>query len=191
MDIHRRDFYFLRHGQTDWNRLGLMQGQTDMPLNGLGLTQARKAAALLADAGIATICTSPLKRALLTAEIIAARLHVPIRVIAGLKECAFGIGEGSPRGEWLESWRRGGRLDGAESHAAFIERTLGGLNEALRQPGPVLIVAHGGTYWAVQRATGLDRLDTVPNGLPIHHIPPAKPLLGWQQSGLGEATAAA
>ena len=48
MPIPQRSFYFLRHGQTDWNAEGRFQGHTDIALNELGLSQARHAAQALA-----------------------------------------------------------------------------------------------------------------------------------------------
>lgn len=53
-------FYYMRHGQTDWNARGIAQGQSDVPLNAQGRTEAREAAALLRAENVATICTSPL-----------------------------------------------------------------------------------------------------------------------------------
>ncbi|MBL8709815.1 MAG: histidine phosphatase family protein [Rhodospirillaceae bacterium] len=184
MQLLRQTFYFLRHGETEWNRRGLIQGRVNMPLNGTGLAQARAARELLAGAGIATICTSPLDRARLTAEIIAAGLHVPVREIANLGECRFGTCEGQPKGPWYDAWRRGETPPGAEKFALFLERALEGLNEALAAPGPVLIVAHGGIYWAIERFAGIARRDRVPNGVPLFHAPPPKPLLPWRRQQL-------
>ncbi|MSQ85383.1 MAG: histidine phosphatase family protein [Alphaproteobacteria bacterium] len=56
-------FYFIRHGETDWNKLKLMQGQTDTPLNATGIFQAEAAAEIVSTRKIVTICTSPLRRA--------------------------------------------------------------------------------------------------------------------------------
>ena len=53
-------FYFLRHGQTDWNLQGRLQGHTDIPLNATGLDQAHAAADMLADQGIDIIVSIPL-----------------------------------------------------------------------------------------------------------------------------------
>ena len=56
-------FWFLRHGETDWNAQGLSQGSTDIPLNAVVLAQAERAARTLEGiGGIATIVASPLSR---------------------------------------------------------------------------------------------------------------------------------
>jgi len=89
-----RSFYFLRHGQTDWNVEGRFQGHTDMPLNELGLAQARDAAKALAPCRIDMVVASPLIRARKTAEIVAEHLDKPLLVDAGLKERHFGRFEG-------------------------------------------------------------------------------------------------
>lgn len=190
MQLLRQTFFFLRHGETDWNRIGLVQGQVNMPLNGNGLAQARAARDILRDQNIGTICTSPLDRAALTADIIAAGLHVPVKEIEALRECSFGEREGQPKGPWYDYWRTGETPRGAERFSHFMERALDGINEALRNPGPVLIVAHGGIYWAIERFAGLARRERIPNGVPLFHCPPPKPLLPWQMAKLGGIAAA-
>lgn len=194
MQLLRQTFFFLRHGETDWNRIGLVQGQVNMPLNGTGLAQARAARDILRDQGIGTICTSPLDRAALTADIVAAGLHVPVREIAALKECNFGEREGHPKGSWYDAWRNGETPRGAERFSHFMERALDGLNEALmsprNNPGPVLIVAHGGIYWAIERFAGLSRRERIPNGVPLFHAPPPKPLLPWHRARIDGFAAA-
>jgi Histidine phosphatase superfamily (branch 1) len=62
--LPHQPFYFLRHGQTDWNLQGRLQGHTDMPLNATGLAHARAAADMLDDKSIDIIIISPLLRAL-------------------------------------------------------------------------------------------------------------------------------
>ena len=71
-----------------------------------------------------------------------------------------------------------------------MERALEGINEALRCPGPVLIVAHGGIYWAIERFAGIARRDRIPNGVPLFHAPPPKPLLPWHRQRIGGIVAA-
>jgi broad specificity phosphatase PhoE len=92
--IPKRDFYFLRHGQTDWNAEGRFQGHSDIPLNALGLSQAHEAARVLVQSPVDIIVASPLVRALRTAEIVAERLGKPIVLEDGLKERTFGRFEG-------------------------------------------------------------------------------------------------
>jgi broad specificity phosphatase PhoE len=92
--IPSRPFYFLRHGQTDWNLEGRYQGHCDISLNRLGIAQAHAAAACLAEVRaevrIDRIVVSPLIRAVATAAIVAERLGKPIEIERGLVERNFG-----------------------------------------------------------------------------------------------------
>ena len=65
------DLYLLRHGETDWNKAGLLQGHTDIPLNENGRKQMRETARKLGDLGVKmdVILSSPLHRARESAEI--------------------------------------------------------------------------------------------------------------------------
>ena len=79
-------FWFLRHGETDWNAQGLSQGRTDIPLNAIGLMQAARAAEAMRGRGIATIVASPLDRAYRTAEIVAqAKKHTGRQLLSSSK----------------------------------------------------------------------------------------------------------
>ena len=62
--------YLLRHGQTDWNKMGRMQGQTDIPLNQTGRDSAYSCVQDILKAGVTRIISSDLMRAKQTAEII-------------------------------------------------------------------------------------------------------------------------
>ena len=94
MPVPKREFLFLRHGQTDWNLQGRFQGHSDIPLNETGLSQAHSAAERLADRGIELVISSPLIRALKTAAIVAERIQRPLRVDSRLMERTFGSFEG-------------------------------------------------------------------------------------------------
>ena len=145
-------FYYLRHGETDWNRQRIMQGHTDTPLSAYGLQQAAEIAPAVARLDIATICCSPLQRARRTAEIVGAVRGKPLVEIPALKECAFGIYEGqASNGPWREPWLAGGSIPGGESYSDYLARALRGLNESLCHPAPVMVVAHGGTFWAIEK----------------------------------------
>jgi broad specificity phosphatase PhoE len=173
-----KSFYYLRHGETDWNREHRAQGHNDIPLNAAGVAQAHAAKAPLARCAIATVCTSPLARARVTAEIVNETLGRPLVVIDELKECGYGVCEGQARGDWFKDWRRGNTPEGAESYEGFIARALAGLNKALAHDGPVLIVAHAGVYWAIQRYARLERT-YLENCCPVRHDPPSEAVPGW------------
>ena len=76
----------IRHGQTDWNVDGRYQGQADPPLNELGLEQAHVLAEELKSVRLDRLVTSPLKRALQTARIIAKTLQIPLETDSRLME---------------------------------------------------------------------------------------------------------
>lgn len=94
MSIPARPFYFLRHGQTDWNVEGRIQGHTDIPLNATGIAQAHSAAIKLTGHPITRVITSPLLRALKTAAITAESVKLPLHIDKQLMERAFGSFEG-------------------------------------------------------------------------------------------------
>lgn len=102
-------FYYLRHGETDWNRDHRAMGQTDIPLNKRGEDQAKKAALILQNYEFSCIAVSPLQRALKTAFLIAEHIPRPIHVIDDFKEGKWGILEGKPKGDGaaLQTWRKG------------------------------------------------------------------------------------
>ena len=135
----------IRHGETDWNAQGLLQGSTDIPLNERGLEQARDAAGLLRGAGWDRILSSPLGRARHTAEIISEAAGLgPVGVVPELIERSFGVLEGS------SYWQADGSrlpLDHAsvESIDSVQERVAAAI-DAIEDEFPdssTLVVAHG------------------------------------------------
>lgn len=84
----------VRHGQTDWNAQGKLQGQTDIPLNELGKIQARQCGEFLMKEDWDVIITSPLIRARETADIIAHYMDVPVIEKIEFIEKNFGAAEG-------------------------------------------------------------------------------------------------
>jgi len=89
-----RSFLCLRHGATDWNRQGLFQGRTDIPLNDEGIAQAHAAAQRLQRTAIDRIVSSPLIRAVKTAGIVASASSKQVEIDNRLIECDFGSLEG-------------------------------------------------------------------------------------------------
>ena len=85
----------VRHGETYWNDERRVQGgDSDIELNDTGLEQARKLATFLADEPVIAILSSPLQRAIATAEVIASNHQLPVEVDQGLRELKVGELEG-------------------------------------------------------------------------------------------------
>jgi probable phosphoglycerate mutase len=175
-------FWFLRHGETDWNAEGRSQGRTDIALNSVGLAQARRAAkTLVGIGGIATIVASPLVRARVTAEIAAEALGLPVALDEGLQEVNFGEQEGLPMGDWYDDWIAGSYTPaGAETFAELLARAVAAVNRATTKPAPVLVVAHGALFRALRLAFGHEPNVRTPNALPIHCAPPADSGAKWE-----------
>ena len=143
-------FYFLRHGQTGRNAQRIFQ-DVDEPLSERGLQQAAQAAELLAGEPICTIVCSDARRAYDTAHAVAARHRIVPQAQDGLRERNFGalIGTSSVHIDWACE------PEGGETLAQFVTRKRAALDAALRQPGPVLVVAHGGTLYALAALLGV------------------------------------
>lgn len=86
--------FLVRHGETDWNLSGQIMGEQPVPLNQTGEAQARRLAEILRSRPIRALYSSPVARALQTAEILAAALRVPVRLERGLTEIGVGEWEG-------------------------------------------------------------------------------------------------
>ena len=158
----------VRHGETDWNRARRIQGQSDPPLNERGREQARALAERLAGTQLDAVYASDLGRARETAEILAARLELPVVVDPQLRELDFGSWEGYTVEElnarepdavarWLATgeaaWERG------ESHAELADRVHSAVRKLaeIHAGGQILLVAHGGPVRALlMEADGLD-----------------------------------
>ena len=97
-------FFLVRHGETEWNKLGKFQGQVDIPLNERGRAQARDTA-LEARAGEATaVCTSPLSRTFQFAEEISLQVGLQVNADHRLKELDLGKLDGITGQEMRSQW---------------------------------------------------------------------------------------
>ena len=137
----------VRHGETDWNADGRLQGQTDRPLSDYGREQARQLAEDLQGEGFDAIYSSDLSRARETAEIVGARLGLRVELDPDLREKDWGNWEG------LTSVERDRVEFVGESTEAHQERTLRALRRlSERHPGDarILVVTHGGSMRRVQ-----------------------------------------
>lgn len=156
----------VRHGETDWNAQHRWQGHSDTALNDAGREQARRLAAEFEPVDV--LYSSDLARARETAEIIAERLGLEIRLDPRLRERGFGSWEGLTTEdievtfpEEQQRWREGigpGAHD-AEQFETFAARVGSFVDEVVPRHvnEDVLVVTHGGTIRVVHAlATGLD-----------------------------------
>ncbi len=136
----------VRHGETDWNADGRLQGHTDRPLSDYGRRQAQKLADALEGEEFDAIYASDLARARETAEIVAERLRLPVVLDPDLREKDWGNWEG------LTSMERVGVELVGESTERHQKRMLRALERiASRHPhGRVIVVTHGGSMRRVQ-----------------------------------------
>ena len=144
--------WILRHGETDWNVLWKMQGQTDIPLNEKGIAQAKEAAERLKSERVDAIYSSPLSRAYETARIIAEPHGLQIVTDDRLKEMSFGEFEGTtpeynkinPNRERFFSAPEKYVPSGGETIDEAEARCLDFLNDLKKMDHErVLIVTHG------------------------------------------------
>ena len=135
----------LRHGQTDWNIDFRLQGVTDIPLNEPGLKQAEVAANVLDASDWDFIVSSPLTRAIQTAEIVAAKLGIKeVAIEQLLLERSFGEAEGMTHEQWKQDFPDG-MPPGGESLELLRERAVLLLDRLLEiyRGTRVLTVSHG------------------------------------------------
>jgi probable phosphoglycerate mutase len=202
----------IRHGETEWNADGRIQGQLDIPLNDTGRRQAERLSAAVADENITALYSSDLLRAYQTAQAVARGCGLPIVTDTGLRERSFGVFEGLSfdeiRARWpeqAERWRRRDAdfgAEGGETLRAFYERCVATASRlAAGHPGETIaLVAHGGVMDALYRAASRVALDA-PRSWQLGnasinrllYTPQGFTLIGWADShhldGLGDAFA--
>lgn len=147
--------YLVRHGETDWNQAGLLQGQTDIALNAQGLEQAREAAERLKEVPFEIAFCSPLIRAKRTAETIIGDRKINLTTDERLRELNFGPWEGvdirTIKDAASQPFTNLGSYippEGAESFAQLYKRSGEFVDQVLLPLEgtyeTVLVVAHGG-----------------------------------------------
>ncbi|MCV2491765.1 histidine phosphatase family protein [Geodermatophilus sp. YIM 151500] len=158
----------VRHGQSEWNAAGLMQGQTaHVPLTDLGHAQAAAVADELARLSPGALVSSDLHRAVQTAEHCARTTGLPVSTTPALREQGYGVLEGRPSRElwdvvdWTDPhWSAEGGESLAQVHArvaAYLDR--------LRADPPadvVALVTHGDTIRAAQAVAAGDGPGAMP-----------------------------
>ena len=148
-------FFLVRHGETEWNRLGRFQGQVDIALNDRGLAQARDTARAAVSWRPSALYASPLVRTMQVAEEVSGRVGLPIIPEPRLMELNLGQLDGVTGQEMQEQWSqvyRGWRHDpettvmpGGESLAQLQARAwqvLLDLEQSHDEQEVVVLVSH-------------------------------------------------
>lgn len=171
---------FLRHGQTDWNIDHRFQGGTDIPLNDTGREQVRTAIGALQQAAaegttVDAIVSSPLSRAVESAEIVAEGLGVPYRgAVDGFQERSFGDLEGQiATRELILASRQSNNAYNVEPKKDFLARSLAALNRVRREyeGQTVVVAAHGMLIAMTMTALVAERHPELLNEDGIYPIP--------------------
>jgi broad specificity phosphatase PhoE len=148
-------FCLIRHGQTDWNLEGRYQGQSDVPLNAVGISQAKTLAMQLKGQSFSAIFSSDLMRAKETADIAAAILNLPVNLDIRLREINQGKWGGQLvdviKARYADLWDQrkvdpaGVRPPGGETVGEVASRIYAALNEISQKypDGNVIIASHG------------------------------------------------
>lgn len=174
--------YLVRHGETDWNVKGLVQGHSDIPLNEKGRWQAKELAKKLSSVKFAAGFSSDLIRAKETAEIITVKHKINIITLKALRERAFGRFEGkswrngkdakeldklwSKLGELTQEEIKKNHLDGLETNDVLMGRFIQAIREIsiAYLDKNVLVVTHGGVMRAFLLHIGFATNKQLPSG---------------------------
>lgn len=152
--------YLVRHGETDWNRVGRIQGRLDVDINLFGVKQAHLCAKRLKHIPFDKAFTSPLARAVQTAEIINQHHQLRIEAHKDLEEIHLGNWEGMTWSEINRSYRtlmtdmqrerKMANIHGGESYEDVIERSMGFIESIKNHPYEhILVVSHGGVIKSI------------------------------------------
>lgn len=142
--ILRKDFYFIRHGETDVNAdPNHKRSDYDLPLNSKGRKQAQSLHPLIKELNLSVVCTSPIQRAQETKNIATNGLAVKHFEEEGLSECKAAVWNA------MVTLEEGRDIQYSDDVDGFFSRVLAGLNRSLEKDDPMLIVAHGGIHWAM------------------------------------------
>ncbi len=180
IDTHMTELWLVRHGQTDWNLEGRYQGQSDVPLNATGLAQAADLAASLDGRHFDALYASDLARAYQTAQVIAARLGLPVHTDTRLREINQGEWQGRTLDEIKGIYNEGAqathvtidpvtaRAPGGESVWEVSQRMAQAADDITRTypHGAVLVVGHG-----LALATLFCQAENIPLSQVYAHIP--------------------
>lgn len=161
MQLPERDFYFLRHGQTEYNRDGRFQGKVDIPLNDTGLQQAETVIDALHGVTINRIISSPATRVKQTIQPYQEKHNLPVQIEKDLMEFYVGSFEGEYIRTILDKFKlKAGDSwlsvmpEDAESWDDFVPRVCAAVRHWTGQypEETLLFAAHGLVFRALTEA---------------------------------------
>ena len=148
-------YVLVRHGQTEWNRVERFRGRADVPLNETGMAQARATGERVAgEWKPVAVYSSPLSRAVRTAEAIAQHFGLPVQARPKLADIDYGEWQGltpdEARVRWpqeVEAWYsapQDARIPGGETLAALRARAMAEIRELgrLHEGGTIVLAGH-------------------------------------------------
>lgn len=155
--------FLVRHGETDWNLKGKIQGNTDIELNKTGIKQAYELSNKMLEKNykFSKIYSSPQKRALQTAKILSENTNIECIVVDKLKEMNLGKWEGLAWSEVRENYpleykewfvkRRYTKTPNGESYEDMLERVLDSLYKIIDDNSDnIVIVTHSAVIMSLQ-----------------------------------------
>jgi broad specificity phosphatase PhoE len=136
--------YLARHGRTALNAEGRLRGLSDPPLDEVGRGEAARLGAALASSAPMVVISSPLQRAVATAQAIGAACHVPVAADKRLNDRDYGEWTGHPRTEVEQRFGSVDAAPGVEPAAEVAARALAALGELTTEyvAGPLVMVSH-------------------------------------------------
>ena len=154
---------FVRHGETNWNKIGRQQGKINIILNETGLRQAKQAAEQLKDVHFDHVYCSPLMRARQTAQAICKGRTVPVTYDERISERDMGEFQGK---HWEEfdtrtfwDYTADAHYQQAENIRDFYARVYAFLDELKGKVGTVLVVSHGGVFAPMSSYSGRSKIE--------------------------------
>lgn len=149
--INCTSFFFLRHAQTDHNVNNIYDDENEIELNQKGVQQAIEIQPIISTLPITTVCSSPMLRVQQTKNIVLKNKIFKDVVLEDLRECQSALWRlfiaSESRSLTQEEWTL---------IQQFIDRVKRGLLHAFQHHDPVLLIAHGGTYWALSHLLNIE-----------------------------------
>jgi len=147
------EIILVRHGETEWNVAEVFRGRIDIELNKTGIKQAGLLAEYLSDLKLDAIYSSPLKRALTTAELVAGSYKLDVEIAPGLIDFDYGKWQGLPHQEVKDKykelyaqWIRNPhqvKIPAGESLDEVRKRAIGVIDNVIaKYQGTVVLVSH-------------------------------------------------